>query len=134
MIFRVSALATAVFCVTSAGATISSSLVPTAFAVDLALFAAGCVVFVWAYFRAIGRSRSESITLNGLFLLGDSVAPVMVTRRLRMMLAIQVLAALVTAGVRPFTTLAFGVLVPMFGLGMMALWAALHGRFEPREV
>lgn len=105
-----------------------------AFAVDLALFGAGCVVFVWAYFRAIGRSRRESITLNGLFLLGDSVAPIMVARRLRLMLAVQVIAALVTASVRPFTTLAFGVLVPMFGLGMMALWAALHGRFEPHEV
>jgi hypothetical protein len=28
--------------------------------------------------------------------------------------------------------LAFGILVPMFGLAMNALWAVRHGRFGPR--
>jgi hypothetical protein len=47
-------------------------------------------------------------------------------------LAIQVVVAVTTASIRPFTTLAFGILVPMFGIGMNGLWAARHGRFGPR--
>lgn len=131
-IARVSLWATAVFCVTSVGAAVWSALRAPAFIVDLVLFGAGCVAFLWAYLRAIGRSRTMSISLNGLFLLGDAVAPTGIAYRLRLLLAVQVVVALVTAGVRPFTALAFGVLVPMFGLGMMALWAATYGRFRPR--
>jgi hypothetical protein len=29
-------------------------------------------------------------------------------------------------------SLAFGILVPMFGIGLNGLWAVLHGRFGPR--
>jgi hypothetical protein len=29
--------------------------------------------------------------------------------------------------------MAFGFLVPMFGLGMSGLWGARYGTFEPRE-
>ena len=28
--------------------------------------------------------------------------------------------------------LAFGILVPMMGLGMNGLWASVHGKFSPR--
>jgi hypothetical protein len=40
-----------------------------------------------------------------------------------------VVVAVTAAALRPFTALAFSVLVPMLGLGLMALWAARHGRF-----
>ena len=43
-----------------------------------------------------------------------------------------VAVALVTAGLRPFTSLAFGVLVPMFGLAQAGLWGARYGRFGSR--
>lgn len=132
-IVRVSAWGTAVFSVTSVVATVWSGMIAAALAVDLALFAAGCLALLGGYLRAIGRSRRESISLNGLFFLGDAVAPPAVVRSLRLLLAVQVVVALVTAGIRPFTALAFGVLVPTFGLGMMALWAAIYGRFGPRE-
>ena len=32
----------------------------------------------------------------------------------------------------PFTSLAFGVLVPMFGLAQAGLWGARYGRFDSR--
>ena len=34
--------------------------------------------------------------------------------------------------IRPFTPLAFGILVPMLGLGLIALWGARHGTFPAR--
>ncbi|MGH9282335.1 MAG: hypothetical protein ACRD0S_05305, partial [Acidimicrobiales bacterium] len=40
--------------------------------------------------------------------------------------------ALVAAGVRPNSSLAFGVLAPLWGQGLAALWAARHGTFPPR--
>ena len=36
------------------------------------------------------------------------------------------------AAVRPFTVLAFCVLAPVWGLGLITLWSARHGRFPPR--
>ena len=45
----------------------------------------------------------------------------------------QVVAAVATAAVRPFTSLAFGVLAPMCGLGLIALWAGRHGTFPRSE-
>ena len=33
------------------------------------------------------------------------------------------------ASIRPFTAVAFGILAPMLGLGLMGLWGARHGRF-----
>jgi hypothetical protein len=55
------------------------------------------------------------------------------------MLAIQITVALVTALARsesddgsPGTSLAVGILVPMFGLGLNGLWCAFHGVFPPR--
>jgi hypothetical protein len=47
-------------------------------------------------------------------------------------LGAQTAIALGTAAARPFTSVAFGILVPMFGLGLAGLWGARHGRFEAR--
>jgi len=49
------------------------------------------------------------------------------------LLTAQIVIAAVTAAARPFTTLAFGVLTPVFGLGLNSLWAARHGNFPPRK-
>jgi hypothetical protein len=38
----------------------------------------------------------------------------------------------VAAGIRPYTAVAFGVLAPMFGLGLNGLFAATYGRFPDR--
>ena len=46
---------------------------------------------------------------------------------------IQLVVGLATASVRPFTSLAFGTLVWIFGIGMMGLWTARNGEFEPTD-
>jgi hypothetical protein len=139
LICRLALWATGVFVAASAlAAAWPDTFLPLSVPVDLVLFAAGCGVFLWAYALAIGRSRYETITMGGLFFLGDDVAPPDVTRLLRGALVVQVVVAVTAAALRPFTALAFSVLVPMLGLGLMALWAARHGRFpakppEPAE-
>ena len=47
----------------------------TVVVVDLALFAVGVVGFILGYFGAVGRSRSEEISVAGAFLLTGEVAP-----------------------------------------------------------
>jgi hypothetical protein len=101
-------------------------------ALSCALFAVGIGTFLWAYAIGIGRSRSEVVTLPALFFVAGS-APRSIVLRLRLALAVQVVVAVTAASVRPFTNLAFGILVPMFGLGMMALWGGRYGRFSPRQ-
>jgi hypothetical protein len=96
-----------------------------------ALFVFGCVAFFWAYAVGVSRSRTDLIGIGGLFFLAGS-APKVVRFRLRLSLAIEIVAALVSASIRPFTPMAFGFLVPVFGLGMCGLWGARHGTFEPR--
>ncbi|MEA3054857.1 MAG: hypothetical protein QOD30_289, partial [Actinomycetota bacterium] len=46
--------------------------------------------------------------------------------------AAQVVIALVAAGLRPYTAVAFGVLVPTLGLALCGLWAVRSGSFPPR--
>ena len=130
---RVAYITTGVFVVASAlAAAWPDTFLPLTVPLDLVLFAAGCAAFLWAYVLAIGRSRYEAVTMGGLFFLGDDVAPADVTRLLRGALGVQVVVAVAVASVRPITALAFSVLVPMLGLGLMALWAARHGRFPPK--
>jgi hypothetical protein len=133
LICRVDVGATAVFVVASAlAAAWPDTFLPLSVPVDLVLFAAGCAAFLWAYAVAIGRSRYETVAMGGLFFLADDVAPPSVTQLLRTVLGVQVVVAVAAASVRPFTALAFSVLAPMLGLGLMALWAARHGRFPAK--
>lgn len=102
-----------------------------ALAVSLSLFAVGMVVFVWAILVAIARSTTDAIGIGGLFFLQGS-APRSPQLNLMGSLVTEVVAAVVTAAARPFTSLAFGTLVPLFGLGLAGLWGARHGAFDPR--
>jgi hypothetical protein len=95
------------------------------------LFAVGCVAFLWAYAIAVRRSRADLIGIPGLFFLSGS-APGVLRFRFRVALGVQIAVAVATASVRPYTVAAFGILVPVFGLGLMGLWGARHGRFPPR--
>ena len=96
------------------------------------LFAIGVVLFLWGYAVGVVRSREEQITLGGLFFLSGT-APKVVRFRLRVAFAVQVVAAVVAASVRPYTAVAFAVLAPMLGLGAMAMWGARHGTFHPKD-
>lgn len=124
---------TVVFVVAAIAAAVRPALLGTPVAVlDLALFVAGSLMFAAALVRAAARSRHEELSVAGLFLLSGS-APPDVRRALLGCLALQVVVAFATAAARPFTPLAFGVLVPTFGLGACGLWAARHGTFPSRS-
>jgi hypothetical protein len=100
--------------------------------VDVGLFVAGCVLFAVAFLRAAARSRTDAIGIGGLFFLAGDVAPPDVRLRLLGPLVVQTVVGVVTAGVRLYTNLAAGILVPVFGLGLCGLWAARYGRFGRR--
>jgi len=115
---------------------LAGTLLPDWFALPTAalsgvLFVVGCVVFLWAYAIAVARSRTDAIGIGGLYFLADS-APKEPAFRLRLSFAVEVVAAIVSSSIRPFTPMAFGFLVPVYGLGMMGLWGARYGTFEPR--
>jgi len=126
---------TAVFVVTAVAATaVPSTFEPEALAVAAALFAAGCGVFLWAFFVVAGRSRTDAMELSEIWFLTGPATPPAVRRSLLGSLGVEVAVALGTAMARPYTSLAAGVLVPMWGLGLCGLWAARHGKFPPRPV
>lgn len=131
-IITVSRLGTVVFTVTATAAVVDRDAFGLVnVVVSLALFSVGCVVFLWAFGIAVSRSRTDAIGIGGLYFL-QGTAPRRVQAALLVPLAVQVTVALVAAGLRPFTSLAFGVLVPMFGLGQAGLWGARHGLFGSR--
>jgi hypothetical protein len=124
---------TAAFTVTAVLAVAVDALRPLAAATAIALFVAGIALFFWAYAVAVGRSRTDAIGIGGLFFLaGPETAPPPIKRALLAALAVQTVVALATAAARPFTSLAFGVLAPLYGLALTGLWGARHGRFAPR--
>jgi hypothetical protein len=105
----------------------------------MALFAVGVFAFLWSFFNAVQRSRDEEISVTQVYLLLGSPTPPRVRRVMLSMLAVQIVVGLATAMARskapdgsPGTSLAVGVLVPMFGIGLNGLWCAFHGVFPPR--
>ena len=133
-IVRASWWGTAALAATAVPAAIApDALGPVAQVVAIVLFAAGIVAFLWAYGVAVGRSRTAELSIAGIWLLAGGSAPPAVRRHLLGALAVQVAVGVATASVRPFTSLAFGVLAPLYGLGLAGLWAARHGRFPTRS-
>ena len=103
-----------------------------ALVVALAMFFGGTGAFAWAYVIAIGRSRTEAVAIGGVFGLAGGSTPASVRLKLLGSLAAEVALAVVTAAVRPYTSLSFGILAPMWGLGIAGVWGARHGGFPPR--
>lgn len=99
--------------------------------VALCLFFVGLGVFAWSFAIAVARSRSDEISIAGLYLLSGS-APKRVQLQLLGSLAVEVVTAFATAGARVNSSLAFGVLVPLYGLAVAGLWSARYGSFPPR--
>ena len=105
----------------------------------MALFAVGVFAFIWSFWNAVQRSRDEQIAVTQIYLLHGSPTPPRVRRIMLSMLLVQTAVGLTTAIARseaddgsPGTSLAVGVLVPMFGIGLNGLWSAFHGVFPPR--
>jgi hypothetical protein len=99
--------------------------------VDLALFAAGLVLFAVALVAGARRSRHADMTMSGWWFLSGSAQP---GRRASLLgaLGVQIVVGLATAAWRPFTALAFGVLVPTFGVALCGWWGARFGYFPAR--
>jgi hypothetical protein len=105
----------------------------------LALFAIGVFTFLWSYWNAVQRSRSDQIAVSQLYFLVGEVAPRRVRILMNSALFAQVAIATATALARPNgpdgrpgSSLAVGFLVPMLGFGLNGMWTAYHGRFLPR--
>ena len=105
----------------------------------MGLFAVGVFAFLWSFWNAVQRSREEQISVTQIYLLLGSPTPPRVRRIMLSMLLVQIVVALATALSRPNgpdgspgSSLAVGILVPMFGMGLNGLWTAFHGTFEPR--
>lgn len=109
--------------------------------VSIVLFAIGIATSLWAYTTALERSRTQEVGVANLYLLTGPTAPKDVKRWMSAALAVQVVAAVVGASVGvtglqqgDVNALAFGVLVPMFGIGMNGAWAARYGSYGPRVI
>ncbi len=105
----------------------------------LVLFAVGVFAFLWSYYNAVQRSRTDVITVTGLYLLLGDATPARVRRIMLLTLLAQALVAVATTFARldgpdgkPGSSLALGFLVPMLGFGLNGLWAAYHGSFPRR--
>jgi hypothetical protein len=106
----------------------------------MSLFAVGVFAFLWSFWNAVQRSRTEQIGVMQMYLLLGEPTPSRVRWIMSVMLVTQIVVALATALARseaedgtPGTSLAVGILVPMFGLGLNGLWCAFHGVFPPRN-
>jgi hypothetical protein len=123
---------TTVFAATTALGAAASQTDILALIVSVLLFVAGIACFFVAFAAAVGRSRTEEIGVMNLFFL-DHSAPRPVRRSLLASLAVEIAVALAAAAARPNTSLAFGILVPVYGIGMAGLYGARHGRFPTRQ-
>ncbi len=107
--------------------------------VDLVLFSIGVAAFIWGYFSAVQRSRVDEISVASLYFLSGQVAAKQVQKIMNGCLIAQLVIGLAGAIARSTTdgkagsTLAFGVMVPLLGLGLNGLWASQFGTFTPRE-
>ena len=141
-IVRANVIGTGLFLVSAALAAIffTTALQWVGAITALALFAVGVVTFLWSYLHAVQRSRTDEISVAGLYFLAGGSTPRQVKRPMLAMLAMQVATATATTFARldgpdgkPGSSLAVGFLVPMFGFGLNGLWAAFHGTFGERQ-
>ena len=141
-IVRFDLVGTAAFVVTAvlAAVVFSDPVKVLAVVVALVLFTIGVFTFLWSYWTAVQRSRTDEIAVSQLYFLVGSSTPRAIKRAMNGALLVQVAVALATAIGRNRTdgragsTLAFGILVPMFGLGLNGLWCSRRGRFEARRL
>lgn len=130
-IFRLDLYSTIVFTIAAVAAVLFPGPLRIPFAVlSCVLFAVGTVAFLWAYGKAIERSREQDVSVAMIY--GMTTSPRNVRVRLHLLTFVQSAVAIATAAIRPFTAQAFGILAPMLGIGLAGLWAARHGTFAER--
>jgi hypothetical protein len=122
---------TVIFAVTAAvGAVVPSARIGVV-GVDLLLLLLGSLLYFWGWAVAAGRSRDSEISLWNLILLEDA-APRRVRLQLLGAVGVQVIVAAATCWIT--AALAFGWLVPLWGLAHCEYWGARYGTFLPRKV
>ncbi len=140
-IIRANLVLTAIFTVTAAyaAAVFSTPSQWIGAVTAMALFTIGVFAFIWSYWNAVQRSRTDEISVTQLYLLMGDVIPAPVRRTMNLTLLVQVVVAVSTTLARPNgpdgnpgSSLAVGFLVPMLGFGLNGLWAAFHGNFATR--
>jgi len=141
VIVKVNVVGTGLFVVSATAAAVFFTRLfrATGVVVALVLFAVGVASFIWGFFTAAQRSRYDNISVASLYFLLGHVSGAKVRRLMNGSMIVQGLCGLVTALARTSTdgragsTLAFGVLVPLFGLGLNGLWSSRHGLFSPLD-
>ena len=98
---------------------------------SLTMFVLGLFLFVFGLMYGLRRSRVETVTVTGLFLLQNS-APRSIQRQFAWSTIAQVVVAFTAAALKPYTDIAFVILAPMLPVGAAALWSAQHGFFPER--
>ena len=96
--------------------------------VSAALFVGGCGAFAVGFLQAVDRSRTEVIDLAGLFYLTGAAAAEP-RRTLLGLWFVQIAVATVSVVT---TSPPWGVMAPVWGIGILTLWSARHGRFQAR--
>lgn len=130
---NLTALGTGALVLTSGAATAFPDAFGAAHAAfSCGLFAIGTVGLLWAYALGVGRSRTDDVNLGGLFFLAAPAAPHRERRLFRLALAVEIVVVVAAAAMHPFSVVAFGVLAPMFALGLMGMWGGRHASFPPR--
>jgi hypothetical protein len=122
-------LGNAVFACTAIPAAAGVDALETpALIIELTLFFASIVVWLWAFGAAVVRSaQGDEIVVANLFLVqGDVPRAVRIQLFASVILSVAIAAG--TAAADPF-----GVLVPMLPLGLCGLWGARHGSFPARR-
>jgi hypothetical protein len=112
------------------GVTGGSGIEPFVIVFDVILFTLGVLAFIRTLLVAAERSRTEELSVAGIWFLAGAPTPI----RLWLLgcLAAQVVIGLAAGFAQPEPG-AFGVLVPVYGLGLCGLWAVRSGTFPPRR-
>lgn len=140
-IIRANLVLTAIFTATAAyaAAVFSTPSQWVGAVTAMVLFAIGVFAFIWSYWNAVQRSRTDEISVTQLYLLMGDAIPAPVRRTMNLTLLVQVAVAISTTLARPDgpdgnpgSSLAVGFLVPMLGFGLNGLWAASYGNFATR--
>jgi hypothetical protein len=127
---RLDVIGTVVFVLVTVASAVSDADAVTFvnLAVCTTLFVIGSAVWTWGFLSAAGRSRTHVIDLAGLFYLTGS-APTPVRRTFLGLWFAQIAVAVASIAV---TSPPFGVMVPVFGIGLLTRWAAANGTFPER--
>ena len=139
---RLNQIGTGVFIAVTAfgAATFSDPSKTIVVVVELVLAAIGVFAFLSGYWTAVQRSREDEISVAELYFMMNNVAPAPIRKLMIWCLTSQAVVGIGGAFVRPNTdgkpgsVLAFGVLVPLFGLGLNGNWTANNGTFAARRL